>query len=268
MARLTLTAALRAEYKTMFDTCTINADRQAEVDWLVTALIANRTRYEAAAAPLRMPWQVVAVIHNMESSQNFNRHLHNGDPLTARTVQVPKGRPRTGNPPFTWEVSAADALTLHGFRTWSDWTVAGTLYQLELFNGIGYRAFHPTVKSPYLWSFTNWYTQGKYVADGTWSPTAKSAQCGAVALLRRMAEKQVADFADEPLPDGDGIPLVVSFAASQPQDPDVVARTYTLQTWLNTHAGIFVKVDGWAGTGTSDAYKAVTGRYLPGDPRA
>lgn len=267
MGKLTLTDALRAEYKKMFDGCTINAGRQGTVEALVTTLVANRARYKTAGDQLGMPWHVVAVIHNMESSQNFKKHLHNGDPLTARTTHVPKGYPKTGSPPFTWEASAADALTLHGFQNWHDWTVAGTLYQLECYNGTGYRLYHPGVKSPYLWSFSNWYVAGKYIADGTWSSTAKSDQCGAAVLLRRMAEKQLISFTDESLPAPAAPPLVVSYSASKPTDATVIAQAGTLQTWLNTHAGIFLKVDGWAGKGTSDAFKAVTGHYLPGDPR-
>jgi hypothetical protein len=30
---------------------------------------------------------------------------------------------------------------------------------------------------------------------------------------------------------------------------------------------LFVKVDGWAGDRTSDAWRRVTGHYLPADPR-
>src|SRR5207344_1050510 len=59
----------------------------------------------------------------------------------------------------------------------------------ESYNGMGYRRFHPEVKTPYLWSFTHHYTRGKYVADGTWSPTTVSKQVGAAALLRRLAER-------------------------------------------------------------------------------
>ncbi len=77
----------------------------------------------------------IAVIHNMEASQNFNKHLHNGDPLTARTVQVPAGRPKKGTPPFSWEDSAADALAIRGLGAKTDWSLAGMLYQLEGYNG-------------------------------------------------------------------------------------------------------------------------------------
>ena len=86
----------------------------------------------------------------MESSLNFKRHLHNGDPLTARTVHVPSGRPRQGDPPFTWEQSAADALTLRNLGPRTDWSLSGTLYALEGYNGWGYRRYHPEVFSPYL----------------------------------------------------------------------------------------------------------------------
>jgi hypothetical protein len=40
-----------------------------------------------------------------------------------------------------------------------------------------------------------------------------------------------------------------------------------LQRWLNGFPGIFVKVDGWAGERTSDAWRRVTGHHLPDDPR-
>ena len=63
----------------------------------------------------RDPWFFLGVIHAMESRFNFERHLHNGDPLSARTVRVPKGFPKAGNPPFTWEVSAEeDAMEEYG----------------------------------------------------------------------------------------------------------------------------------------------------------
>ena len=267
MAKLKLTDALRSEYRALFDSCTINGNRQAAVETLVGKLAANRPRYDAVGKPLGIPWHFIAVIHNMESSQSFKGHLHNGDPLSARTKQVPAGRPKTGTPPFTWEQSAADALTMHGLPAWKDWTVAGTLYQLELYNGTGYRLFHPHVKTPYLWSFSNHYQRGKYVADGTWSETATSAQCGAAVLLRRMVEKQLIEFADQPLPQPGGPPLVVPFAAKKPTDPKVIANATALQKWLSTHLGIFLKPDGWAGKATSDAYKLVTGHHLPGDPR-
>ena len=118
-------------------------------------------RYETVGKALGTPWYVVGLIHTMEASGNFGAHLHNGDPLSARTTHVPAGRPKTGTPPFTWEESATDALTMQGFPAWKDWSVPGTLYKLEGYNGWGYHDHHPDVNTPYLWSFSNHYTSGE-----------------------------------------------------------------------------------------------------------
>ena len=44
------------------------------------------------------------------NKRQFDAHFHNGDPLTDRTKRVPAGRPKEGDPPFTWEQSAEDAI--------------------------------------------------------------------------------------------------------------------------------------------------------------
>src|SRR5688500_16447516 len=106
------TSELRAEYQQLYGTLKIREHRRDDVAAIANELIANRARYEVVAQRVGVPWQLVAVIHEMEASQKFTRHLHNGDPLTARTVRVPAGYPRSGHPPFTWEESAADALRL------------------------------------------------------------------------------------------------------------------------------------------------------------
>jgi len=207
----------------------------------------------------------------MESSQSFGKHLHNGDPLTARTVQVPKGFPKTGSPPFTWETSARDALTLKKINAWQDWSVGGLLYKLEEYNGWGYRLHHPHVLSPYLWACSSHYTSGKYVRDGLWDDNAKSKQCGAATLLRRLAEKDLIALGSAAA--GAGAHVGASVGAAGPilrysATNDVIAHAAELQTFLNQLPGIFVKVDGQPGRKTSDAFKKAFGIYLPGDPRA
>ncbi len=267
MASVPLTLALRKEYQDLFATCSVAANRAKAVEGLVDGLLANQARYQTVAAALGVPWTFIAVIHNMESGQSFDEHLHNGDPLTARTVHIPAGRPKTGAPPFTWEASAKDALTMHHLGVRTDWTLAGTLYQAELYNGFGYRLRHPEVKSPYLWGYSNHYTAGKYVADRKWSATAVTDQCGAAVLLRRLAERGHNGFTDQAPPPADGTPLVVPYSLTKPTDPAKLAQVIALQTWLSTHPGVLVKPDGAAGDHTSDAYKLVTGHHLPGDPR-
>ncbi|MET0544468.1 MAG: hypothetical protein ABWZ88_22225 [Variovorax sp.] len=263
-----LTAALRAEYQSLFDSCQIDAGQQSGVNAQVDRIIAARTRYDGVAAPIGVPWYVVGVLHSMEAGLRFDRHLHNGDPLTARTVQVPRGRPTTGAPPFTWEASATDALSFEKYDAWSDWSVPGILFKWELYNGWGYRNHHPDVKSPYLWSMTNHYVSGKYVADGVWSATAKSQQTGAAALLRRLAERGVMDatsFSTTPT-------LVDALEKGKPllryQPTTESPRGRELQQFLNGFPGIFLREDGKLGQRTSDAMQQVFGHRLHGDRRA
>jgi len=175
---------LKKEYRELYDSCVINPSKAAIVNSLINRMLSNKSRYETVAGQLNIPWQFIGVIHNMESSMNFSFHLHNGDPLSGRTTHVPAGRPVNGTPPFTWEESAIDVLELRKIDQWNDWTIEGTLYQMEGYNGWGYRLHHPSVLTPYLWSFSNHYIRGKYVADGTWSDTAVSTQCGGAVLLK------------------------------------------------------------------------------------
>lgn len=268
MARITLSPALRTEYEALFNRCSVRSERTPEVDATIDRLLAQRGRYEAVADQTGVPWHVIAVIHCMETGLRFDRHLHNGDPLTRRTTHVPAGRPLEGQPPFSWEESARDALALRRLGRHTDWSLAGTLFEIEGYNGWGYRRFRPHILTPYLWSFSDLYSSGKYVADGRWSDTAVSKQCGAAVVLRRMAERGLIEFADQPIPQQPAGPLISSWSRRKPRNAADIARAEDLQRWLNTFPGIFVKVDGHAGDRTSEAYHKVTGGYLPGDPRA
>lgn len=260
MSSVSLTDALKAEYQDLFDTCNIRTEKFAVVESIVNKLLNNKSRYRDVGGPAGIPWFFIAVIHNMESSLNFNTHLHNGDPLSARTVHVPAGRPQGGNPPFAWEESSADSLKFQKLDLWNDWSLPGLLYKLEAYNGFGYRTKHPDVLSPYLWSYSKHYTSGKYVADGRWSDTAVSNQCGAAVLLRRLAEKNEITFPDIPIPSKDEAPVIKYSTIKIPYAED-------LQTFLNKFPGIYVEVDGVPGQRTSDAFKKVTGYYLKGDGR-
>jgi lysozyme family protein len=268
MAGITLSDPLRAEYQRLFDTCSIGASRASAVETLVSRIVAHRARYDRVATLLGVPWHLIGVIHAMESSLNFRTHLHNGDPLTARTRQAPAGRPLSGNPPFTWEESAIDALQLERLHQWTDWSAPGTLYKLEKYNGFGYRRLYPHVLTPYLWSFSNHYTRGKFVADGRFSDTAVSQQCGAAVLLRRMAERSVIDVA-EALPPSPTVTIpraagpLLRFAPNR-----VNPYGKELQAFLNKLPNIYLKEDGKLGERTSNAFREATGRYLDGDPRS
>ena len=83
---------------------------------------------------------------------------------------------------------------------------------------------------------------GKYVADGRWSDTAVSKQCGAAVLLRRMAEMKVIDFHGQPLPEPADSPLVAKYSNRKSKNTLVLKQVEDLQCWLNTFPGVFVKV--------------------------
>lgn len=185
MPRVPFTPDLAAEYQTLFDTCAVTPARAKEVAAACNRILTHKARYTALGGPLGIPWHFIGIIHCMECSCNFKKHLHNGDPLTGRTTRVPAGRPKEGEPPFTWEQSAADALVRQHLGADTDWSLPGMLYQFERYNGFGYRQQHG-IHSPYLWSFSNHYTSGKYVEDRKWSPTAVSEQCGAAVLLKEL----------------------------------------------------------------------------------
>ena len=150
MSRIVLTEELQAEYGRLFADCTARPERDAEVDALADALLAERGRYHAVGARLGIPWFVTAVLHHADADRDFEVHLHNGDPLTERTQHLPDGRPPEGEPPFAWEDSAADALRLRHFDQWEDWSIPGVLFLLEAHGGWGYRLHHPEVLSPCL----------------------------------------------------------------------------------------------------------------------
>jgi lysozyme family protein len=259
MASINLTQTLTSEYLDLFGTLEISQSRFAEVDTIVDKIIANKVLYEKVSNKVNAPWYFIAAIHNMESSLRLDRHLHNGDRLTARTTHVPAGRPANGIPPFTWEVSAADALALRKIDRVANWNLERTLYELEGYNGWGYRKHHQHVKSPYLWSFSNHYTRGKYIADGTWSDTAVSRQIGAAVLIKRLEQRDEISVLSGQIATN-VIPLRLA--------NKVIDRGEDMQRFLNTFPGISLRVDGWPGEKTSDAVKLVFDFFLKGDSRS
>lgn len=174
--------AVRRGYANLWQAMRIRPERLATARAIAAGIAKDRTRYEVVAAKTGVPWHWIAIVHHLEAGRSFATHLHNGDSLARRTVHVPAGRPRTGTPPFTWEESAIDALQLKGLHRETDWSIPKQLWQFERYNGFGYVARGRN--SPYVWSFSNLYSHGKYVDDGRYSASAISQQCGAAVILR------------------------------------------------------------------------------------
>jgi lysozyme family protein len=156
------------------------ADCASIASHLVTTVA--KGRYQAVAAKTGVPWFVIAVIHERESSQDWTRSLAQGDPWNRISVHAPAGR----GPFRSWEEAAIDALVLcspHAARN-TDWSIGGTLTELEGYNGFGYAS--RGVPSPYIWAGTDQYAAGKYIRDGVYDPTAVDKQLGCVGLLMAM----------------------------------------------------------------------------------
>jgi len=255
MPSLRLTDRLAAEYERLYRGLEIRVDKYDAVDDIADAVLSDKGRYLKVSTPLKIPWYFVAAVHNLESSRKFTRHLHNGDTLRRRTRNVPAGRPPVGSPPFTWEESAVDALKLQRLDQVDRWSLPQLLYQLEKYNGWGYRKYHPETLSPYLWSFSNHYSSGKYIADGSFSHSAVSRQCGTAVLIRRLEEMGEVTTVRRPRN-----PVFVF--SNRRRD-----RADELQRFMNNYPGIHLRVDGKAGPKTSDAFFELFGHYLHGDPR-
>lgn len=180
---------LPIDYATLFRTCNLTADatKLGQLDFICNNALVHQSLYQDVERECYVPWPVVAAIHFRESNQNFACHLHNGDPLTARTVLVPAGRPIDGKPPFEWAESAVDAL----IGRWGPkaWDLPGCLQFLERYNGLGYQKHG--VNTPYLWDYTDKYVSGLYRADGIFDPLLTESRPGAVAILKTLQAKGI-----------------------------------------------------------------------------
>jgi lysozyme family protein len=146
------------------------------------SLVTAKSRYQSVEGRTGVPWFVIAVIHERESSQNWLANLAQGDPWNRVSVHVPAGR----GPFQSWEDAAVDALDDGApyLARNKDWSIGETLTRLEEYNGLGYAA--RGVPSPYVWSGTDQYKSGKYIRDGVYDSTAVDSQPGCAGLLLAM----------------------------------------------------------------------------------
>lgn len=180
------------EYERLFRTASVRPQWRSSVAWYTSRLKdpENQARYKKVAEATCIPWFAIGIIHGMEASFNFRKHLHNGDSLKGKTTRYPPNRPEVWSPPNDWETSAIDALRFDKFENEEDWSLARTLYRWEAYNGFRSRVLQK-INTPYLWSFSNHYSKGKYVADGVWDGNAVSKQCGAAVMLREMVREGI-----------------------------------------------------------------------------
>jgi lysozyme family protein len=201
----------------------IDFDALPVLDQVAARLIAAKARYQSLFAQTKVPWPAIAVIHERECSQNWNLSIAQGDPWNQVSVHVPAGRGPFGS----WEEAAIDALTTcEHMDQWIHWdTIGGVLTRLEMYNGTGYAGMgHP---SPYIWSRTDQYVSGKYVADHDFDPNVIDSQEGCSGLLVRMMAQDPTILSD--FPSWGSAPDQPSLTGSD----GVLHDTAWLQTTLN-----------------------------------
>ena len=147
-------------------------------------LVAAKERYQAVSLKTGITWPFIAVTHQRESSQNWSRSLAQGDLWNEVSTHVPAGR----GPFRSWEEAAFDALVNCSPKASrnTDWSIGGTLTLLEQYNGLGYSK--RGLPSPYIWSGTDQYVKGKYVADGVFDANAVDKQLGCAGLILAMKD--------------------------------------------------------------------------------
>ena len=245
--------SLRAEYADLWQRMQIRPERLTEVNAIANRLIALKPRYQQVTAATGVPAGVIAVLHYREASNDFKGVLHNGEPIIG-TGRLTRLVPANRGPFSTWEESAIDALTMppHKLQEVDSWTIERACYEIERFNGFGYRNHHPEVKSPYLWSFSNNYSSGKYVADGQFSSSAVDKQCGTMPILKRMMELDVSVRLDG----APAEPVSRDLVVAAPQMGSIGAEVQQLQTALAGLGFPVGEIDGEFGPNTEAALKS------------
>jgi lysozyme family protein len=148
---------------------------------ICTKLIANKALYRQVAQAVwgnADYWYVVALLDQMEGGGGCKTYLGNGQSLHKVTTEVPAGR----GPFPTFLAGCKDALHLDGLDKITSWPIERIAYEFEAWNGWGYLS--KPINDPYLVSFSNEYTEGKYIGDHDYDAHAVSGQPGALTILK------------------------------------------------------------------------------------
>lgn len=149
---------------------------------IVATLLPHKSRFVAVETATGVPAVWLLPVWYREKP-SFDVYFANGDPIDRPSTHVPVGR----GPFDTWEAGVIDSLALDHISSVEEWTWARAVYQFELWNGFGPRLHNRP--SGYVWSATDVYQGGKYVADGPggWSPRTWDQQIGCFAIAHELA---------------------------------------------------------------------------------
>jgi len=210
-----LIPALIVKNQKRWENMHIKANRLPELHRRGAILCApeNKVRYQGVTARLQelnktdptivaVPWWFIAIVSEREygGPPHWDKQLGQGDALGAVSHNEPAGRgpflthswdttPTVANPvraDDAWTRCCLDALIdcdPHAAR-WTNWTPGGTATIFEEYNGIGYAL--KGVPSAYVWSGSDQYVSGKYVADHVYRAGVIDVQEGCMPLLGAM----------------------------------------------------------------------------------
>ena len=187
---ITFSDTVKDGYTNLWAKAQILPQFQNAANNLAKQLNSYKSRYEAVKAATKVPWWWLACIHERESSCDFHTYLGNGEYVIGpaamaagrKTQLVPRGR----GPFPDWNTGAIDALHNEGYVGITDWSLPHALYLAEGFNGWGYLG---KINSPYIWSWTDLYSSGKFQENrhGSWfNPNLRDPQPGVAAMLKAM----------------------------------------------------------------------------------
>lgn len=172
-----------SDYRKLWPLLEIEERFSDTINQAVMLIKSNKSRYQdiikssrksGASTDPKMPWYVLGIVHYLDSNVDFDRFL-----------------PVSGMEELSedWDVRATQFLESRDWNKWVDWTLTDIMFRLEQLNGNGYR--NKGRCSPYIWSYTNHYKTGTYVANGVFEPQTRFPRAGVAVLLKEMLDQKL-----------------------------------------------------------------------------
>jgi lysozyme family protein len=195
-------SALAAEYAALLAAMRLDPSREHELAARASAVLElgehHHDEWAEVTGRTGVPRLWGLASFERESGSDYSRSPAQGDRWDHVSVNVPRGL----GPYRSWgeacvaayrldrldEVAGSAGVPPAAARTAAipGWTWPRACYEGELFNGFGPRAHGR--HTGYLWSWTNIYDGGKFVADGVWDPARRDEQCGMVPMMAALLQ--------------------------------------------------------------------------------